>query len=144
MHALMNNGDLQSTIDRAEQLVHVRRYSEALDAFGAAIRARPSIAGLHHNRGTVLGEIGRIPEAIVAWEHALSLDPTLDASRQSLSILADRMASEAATYSADGRIERAEAALETACRAAPLVATHHSARGDALAALGRDEGGRRS
>ena len=64
------------------RLAHLRleqqRYEESLDLFQRLIDIDPSDAVAQGNMGIVLYYLGRSDEALQHFDHALSLDPTLE------------------------------------------------------------------
>lgn len=78
-------GQCQSQGDRAGSLVYLDRL----------LAVNPWIASNHARRATMLGELGRVPEAIEAAEKALELDPTDTSTRRWLSLV----------YEREGRVE---------------------------------------
>lgn len=75
VNALYDDGT--AAIERGE-------FDRASDRFREAIQLRPGYAEAHNNLGIALASQGRIKEAIVEWEAALRLDPTLSDARQNL------------------------------------------------------------
>ena len=64
------------------RLAHLRfdqqRYDESRELFQRLVDIDPSDAVAHGNMGIVLYYLGRSDEALERFDHALSLDPTLE------------------------------------------------------------------
>ena len=72
-------------IELLARLQFVReRYLESFDLFQDLVELAPDNAELQANLGATLYHLGRIEDAIRSFEHALSLDPTLDSVRTTL------------------------------------------------------------
>jgi serine/threonine protein kinase/Tfp pilus assembly protein PilF len=54
----------------------MRRYEDAVEAFGVCIGAAPNIAGCFYNHGLALAALGRTGQAIVNYDRALEIDST--------------------------------------------------------------------
>jgi len=61
-----------------------KRYQEALDLFRKLSEVEPDNAKTHNNIGAALIYMGQSEAAVRSFEHALSLDPTLEGARISL------------------------------------------------------------
>ena len=72
-------------IELLARLQFVReRYLDSFDLFQALVERDPDNAELRANLGATLYHLGRVEDAIRSFEHALSLDPTLDSVRTTL------------------------------------------------------------
>ena len=60
--------------------LQVGRFDRALDTLRSAVTANPSNARAHLNLGLTLYAGSRFDEAVAAFDRALELDPTLEAS----------------------------------------------------------------
>ena len=58
-----------------------RRYAEALEFYRTLIESGRDSAQAHANLGATLFHLGRMGEALQSFEHALALDPDLEAAR---------------------------------------------------------------
>jgi tetratricopeptide (TPR) repeat protein len=92
-----------------------------------ALRLRPDAAEFHNNLGRVLHDLGRIPEAIDAYQRALTLQPRYAIALNNL----------AAAYLALGRSEEALACYGDALRIQPDYAQALNNVGALLHATGR-------
>lgn len=63
-------------------LAEAGRHEEAVTEIDKVIARHPTVAGAHFNRATYLQMLGRIDEAKVTYERALTLDPALDGHQQ--------------------------------------------------------------
>jgi|GEM_PF-540736 len=64
-------------INKANVLINLERYSEALEASDEAIKLAPNIAMGWNNKGAALDNLERYSEALEASEEAIRLDPNL-------------------------------------------------------------------
>ena len=72
-------------IELLARLQFVReRYLESFDLFRTLVEIDPANAQNHANLGATLYHLGRVEDAIGSFEHALSLDPTLETVRTTL------------------------------------------------------------
>ena len=77
-------------IELLARLQFVReRYLESFDLFRTLVEIDPDNAQAHANLGATLYHLGRVEDAIGSFEHALSLDPTLESVRTTLEQLRD-------------------------------------------------------
>ena len=77
-------------IELLARLQFVReRYLESFDLFRTLVEIDPDNAQAHANLGATLYHLGRVEDAIGSFEHALSLDPTLDTVRTTIEQLRD-------------------------------------------------------
>lgn len=58
---------------RAETLLKMQRYSEALEGFDAALRLAPDDASAHVGRGQALWRLGKLEQARAAYDQAVAL-----------------------------------------------------------------------
>lgn len=56
------------------------RYEEALNAFSICVALAPRQAECYYNRGLALTALGRKPDALLDYDRAVQLDPTLSAA----------------------------------------------------------------
>jgi tetratricopeptide (TPR) repeat protein len=97
---------VDSAIIVAQQLHHLGRNDEALSVVDAVVRDNPEHAAAWTGRGNVLAAMGRAPEAVVAFERALSIvGPIPDALANSGGAL-----SRATRF--DEALQRVQAALQ--------------------------------
>ena len=61
-----------------------RRYEDALSLYRRLVEADPDNAQTHANLGATLYYLNRADEAVASYEHALSLDPSLESARAAL------------------------------------------------------------
>lgn len=77
-------GDVDSMNNLALLMLASREYDGAERLLRRAVSLAPRNAGVWSNLGTVLRERGQSADAIAAFQHALSIDPSHQASRISL------------------------------------------------------------
>ena len=65
----------------AELLLVQERYEEAAERYGAVAKIEPGNATTHSRIGIALFKAGKVKEALASFNHALSLDPTLEAAQ---------------------------------------------------------------
>jgi tetratricopeptide (TPR) repeat protein len=83
--ALEIDPDDAQAIELLARLQFVReRYLESFALFETLVAIDPDNADLHANLGAALYHLGRVEDAIRSFEHALSLDPTLETVRTTL------------------------------------------------------------
>lgn len=103
------------------------RYSEALAAYNAALKAEPYAADIHKNAGLALIKLSRPDEALVQFEQAAQYAPNDDTIQNVLAVqLQDH-----------GKKEEALEHFETAAKLKPDNAQYQNDLGVALAAAGR-------
>jgi len=136
----------------ARTLIDARRFPEAQAHLREAVRLDPVYAEAHSNLSLVQGETGALAEAAASGEAALRLRPELTAARVNLLITyrqlgrcADgvRVAGETPPRSlTDVRLARQLQLTQTASATAapPADAAALSARGNAAAGVGRQDG----
>ena len=61
-----------------------RRYEDALGLYRRLAERDPDNAQIHANLGATLYYLDRVDEAVASYEHALSLDPSLESARAAL------------------------------------------------------------
>ncbi len=103
------------------------RYDLAVDPIGRAIAANGGVASYHANHGSALQALGRLNEALAAYDAAIGLEPDM----------AELHANRGNALQALGRPCEALAAYDTAIRIKPDYAGAHYNRGNALKNLGR-------
>jgi len=128
--------------------------------FDRALDVDPLNASAHLDRGVILRNLGRLPEALASFERALALDPHLTAAHANRGVLLKELrqwdaalasldsaiaqnphmgsahANRAAVLLELGRWRAALASCDEALRIAPHQAQAHCNRGSALRALG--------
>ena len=83
--ALEIDPDDAQAIELLARLQFVReRYLESFDLFQTLVDINPDSAEIHANLGAALYHLGRVEDAIRSFEHALSLDPSLESVRTTL------------------------------------------------------------
>ena len=83
--ALQFDPDDTLAIELLARLQFVReRYLESFALFQTLVEFDPDNARIHANLGAALYHLGRVEDAIASFEHALSLDPTLEQVRTTL------------------------------------------------------------
>lgn len=131
----------------AARLVADKRYMAAIEQLRTIVRARPSLAAVHYQLGTVLTRTGRMPEALAAFRAAASLQP--DNPYPPLAIAAAAMrtgkwdeakeqATRAVTLAGPGQARTVAAAHGLAARIALALRDSESARMHADAAHAAD------
>jgi Tfp pilus assembly protein PilF len=133
--AVASEPDAQVTIlDAAEaRFAHGRtmalldRWPEAVEAFDAAIDARPEFAEAWNQRGAALQEMGEAADALDSFGHALRLRPDFAAAHNNRGI----------TLRWLNRAEESIEAADMALRCDPSDTRAYTTRGHALRALGR-------
>ncbi|MFO5473141.1 MAG: tetratricopeptide repeat protein, partial [Dolichospermum sp.] len=75
-------------LERGNQLWRLRRYSEAIQAFEAAIKQKPKFIHLaYYGKGLALGYSGQYPEAITALQQAVQSQPDFVPAWDNLSVV---------------------------------------------------------
>jgi tetratricopeptide (TPR) repeat protein len=69
-------------------LVALQRYEEALESYEQVIELAPDNADAWTGQGLILGQLGRIPEAIAALTNALKLNPQQSLAQTALQRIA--------------------------------------------------------
>ena len=83
--ALEIDPDDVQAVELLARLQFVReRYLESFALFRTLVEIDPGNARIHANLGAALYHLGRVEDAIGSFEHALSLDPTLESVRTTL------------------------------------------------------------
>ena len=130
------DGDPSSSPDDAEVVDEIRRGLEqhqagdlkaAEGAYRSALDQAPDHAYAHYLLGSLLGESGRLDEALTHLEQAARLDPSAGAARSDLGNV----------YRAQGRFEEAEAAYRDAIAIDAETINAHRNLGDLLHFQGR-------
>jgi tetratricopeptide (TPR) repeat protein/transglutaminase-like putative cysteine protease len=105
------------------------RKAEAQTALASALQSFPNDGGLWSERARILSEDGRIPAAIAAYEHLLSLDAPSPEYRSEIARL----------YTSSGDSKRAVQALTLLRQQRPQDAEACARLADGLASLGRKD-----
>ena len=63
----------QVHFQRAKAYVRTHQSAPALKAFNRALQLNPDHPEIHHRRGTLLYQLGRLPEACQSWRRACDL-----------------------------------------------------------------------
>jgi Flp pilus assembly protein TadD len=108
-----------------ERLFRSGDTTKALSRADAAIRLRPSDAGLRFTKGVMLTELQRTAEAADVFEALTQEFPDLPEPYNNLAVL----------LAGQGRIDRARDLLETALRHDPAYLTAHENLGDVYVRL---------
>ena len=89
----MAKGPVAAGLGRAETLSEAGEYAAALVELDAAMRTEPSNAAVYTARGWAYENLGpeRLPNARIAYKHALALDPTALWAKEGLSNVLRRM-----------------------------------------------------
>jgi len=66
----------QVHFQRAKVYVRTHQPEPALKAFTRALQLNPEHPEIHHQRGTLLYQLGRLPEACQSWKRACDLNPS--------------------------------------------------------------------
>ena len=83
--ALQIDANDLETMDRLAMLrFGQRRYEQALGLYRRMAEIEPGAALIHANLGATLYYLDRVDEAVRSFEHALSLEPTLETARTAL------------------------------------------------------------
>ncbi|MFN5241203.1 MAG: tetratricopeptide repeat protein [Aphanizomenon sp.] len=97
-------------LERGNQLWRLRRYSEAIQAFEAAIKQKPKFIHLaYYGKGLALGSSGEYPEAITAFEQAVKSQPDFVPAWNQLSVV----------YRDSNQLDKALAAINQAIQLQP-------------------------
>ncbi|MDM3852007.1 MAG: tetratricopeptide repeat protein [Aphanizomenon gracile PMC627.10] len=97
-------------LERGNQLWRLRRHSEAIQAFEAAIKQKPKFIHLaYYGKGLALGWSGKYPEAITAFEQAVKSQPDFVPAWLYLS----------AVYRGSNQLDKALAAINQAIQLQP-------------------------
>jgi lipoprotein NlpI len=103
------------------------RSEAALAAFDAALALCPGAAGIHLNRGNLLGDLGRLDAALDAYDRAVALRPDY----------VEAFNNRGSSLMSLGRHDLALASFDAALRLRPDSPVIHLNRGLALRELGR-------
>ncbi|OXB76157.1 UNVERIFIED_CONTAM: hypothetical protein H355_016735 [Colinus virginianus] len=76
--------DTSLRLCRAEAFVALGQYPEALQDLEAVCRAEPTELEGFYRKGKVLLEMGQRAEALLAWEHCLTLNPHFQPARREM------------------------------------------------------------
>ena len=137
------------------------RHGDALEACGAAVRARPGYPPAHAGRARALAGLGRPGEALDAFCDAIACDPECAPAYADYALMVTRLgchedavsayeeairlapdsgdvhAGHAFALAGAGRLEDALATCKRAVRLDPESAMAHAARGRVMAGMGR-------
>jgi predicted O-linked N-acetylglucosamine transferase (SPINDLY family) len=108
-------------------LQKLKRYQEALDSYGRALKIKPDFAEVHNNRGNALRELKRFEEALDSYARALKIDPNY----------AEALNNRGATLQELKRYEEAEDSYARALKIRPDFAEVYNNRGLAQQELRR-------
>jgi tetratricopeptide (TPR) repeat protein len=104
------NTTASAWLERGNQLWRLRRYSEAIQAFEAAIKQKPKFIHLaYYGKGLALAWSGKVPEAITAFEQAVQSQPDFVPAWHILS----------AFYRKSNQLDKALAAINQAIQLQP-------------------------
>jgi len=121
-----NNGDVLLNLGHA--LFRTERFEEALGTFERAVIVMQS-PELYYNMAATLQALGRFEDAVVAYGHAITLDPGYT----------DALNNQGNTYSALGRLAEAEDSYRKAIATAPGAPQGHNNLGNLLRMMDRRE-----
>jgi tetratricopeptide (TPR) repeat protein len=110
-----------------DQFVEAEDYAEALKAHDEAIKLNPHNATFWHNKGIVLGKLGRDEEALAAYDEVNKLDPQNIITWYNKGVILGKL----------GRDEEALAAYDEAIKLYPEYGSAWYQKGIVLGALGR-------
>ncbi|MBD2138227.1 tetratricopeptide repeat protein [Anabaena sp. FACHB-1237] len=97
-------------LERGNQLWRLRRHSEAIQAFEAAIKQKPKFIHLaYYGKGLALGRSKKFPEAITAFEQAVKSQPDFVPAWNYLSVV----------YRESNQLDKALAAINQAIQLQP-------------------------
>ncbi|MBD1219475.1 MAG: tetratricopeptide repeat protein [Aphanizomenon flos-aquae Clear-A1] len=97
-------------LERGNQLWRLRRYSEAIQAFEAAIKQKPKFIHLaYYGKGLALSWSGEYPEAITALQQAVKSQPDFVPAWYNLSVV----------YKYSNQLDKALAAIDKAIQLQP-------------------------
>ena len=71
----MSNKELEQILDRVQQLVKQRDWMGALDVLDEATRLEFESANAWYEKGKILNRLGRLEEALEAFENVVSINP---------------------------------------------------------------------
>jgi Flp pilus assembly protein TadD len=111
--------------DDVERLLRAGQVEQALGSVDSALAATPGDAQLRFQKGVILTRLQRRAEAIAVYTGLTEDFPDLAEPYNNLAVL----------YAADGRLDKAREALETALRNDPTYGTAHENLGDVYVRL---------
>ena len=114
-------------IEEGNTFSDLKRYEEALSAYGQAIHLDPNNAPAYNNKGVALRYLQRYDEAIVAFDQAIRLDPNF----------ADAYSNKGFALFFLNRHDEALAAFEQAICLNPSSSIAYLGKASALSKLGR-------
>ncbi len=74
----LNPNDVTAWDGKGTDLLNLRRFQEAYDAFTRAATLAPNEGCHWSGKGSALNGLGRYKEALMAFDHALTIDPELE------------------------------------------------------------------
>ena len=115
-------------LERGNQLWRLRRYSEAIQAFEAAIKQKPKFIHLaYYGKGLALHWSGKYPEAITALQQAVQSQPDFVPAWYNLSVV----------YRKSNQLDKALAAIDKAIQLQPNNPNLYNEKYGALSGLKR-------
>jgi serine/threonine protein kinase/Tfp pilus assembly protein PilF len=121
--------DISPLVQQGMALNQARHWEEALEAFSEALRADPHAALAYFGRGIALGELGKVQEALAAYERFLRLRYPDAHLRASAHYGRGDLLSQLERY------EEAVAAFEQAAQANPQLSDAYLGKGNVLERL---------
>jgi tetratricopeptide (TPR) repeat protein/S1-C subfamily serine protease len=123
-----SNTTASAWLERGNQLWRLRRYSEAIRAFDAAIKQKPKFIHLaYYGKGLALYWSGKYPEAITAYEQAVKSQPDFVPAWYNLSLV----------YRYSNQLDKALAAIDKAIQLQPNNPNLYNEKYGALSGLKR-------
>jgi tetratricopeptide (TPR) repeat protein len=123
-----SNTTASAWLERGNQLWRLRRYSEAIQAFDAAIQQKPKFIHLaYYGKGLALGRSGKYPEAITALQQAVQSQPDFVPAWDNLSLV----------YRESNQLDKALAAINEAIQLQPNNPNLYNEKWAVLSALKR-------
>jgi Flp pilus assembly protein TadD len=111
--------------DDADRLLRAGQFEQALSSVDSALAAAPGDAQLRFQKGVILTQLQRRTEAIAIYAGLTEDFPDLAEPYNNLAVL----------YAAEGRLDKAREALETALRNDPAYGTAQENLGDVYVRL---------
>jgi predicted O-linked N-acetylglucosamine transferase (SPINDLY family) len=122
-------GEVNAALRWAQARFYQKNYRGALEVFALAATEHPRAAAAHCGMGAAHQAIGDLAQALVAYEHALAIDPAFAQAHYNLGAVLHQL----------GRSEEAIGHFEAAIRSAPLLAEAHLGLARAFLALMRPD-----
>jgi len=126
--AWINMGNTLSMLNRTDEAVQA--YRSALNIIDEMIKADPQNATLWTSRGLLLHNVGDYEQSVLAFDNATAIDPTYEMAWKMKGVI---LSSELSRH------EEANAAFDRALEINPSDPLTWLARGNALAALNRQD-----